>query len=163
MGEADRRLPLDRDDGREAPDGAAAPGPRPELARSSDLGRIDHGASVEIAGMVIARQRPETANGITFMLLEDERGSVNLIVPPPGLRAPPPPGPHRAPDPRPRPARAPGRHDQRRRRPSWRRCEPNPAPPDGGKLPPARLRERCAVAELRAVAPAGHSFGRRGR
>ena len=33
--------------------------------------------------MVTARQRPETANGITFMLLEDERGSVNLIVPPP--------------------------------------------------------------------------------
>ncbi len=33
--------------------------------------------------MVTARQRPETANGITFMLLEDERGAVNLVVPPP--------------------------------------------------------------------------------
>ena len=33
--------------------------------------------------MVAARQRPETANGIVFMLLEDERGTVNLIVPPP--------------------------------------------------------------------------------
>ena len=36
-----------------------------------------------IAGMVTARQRPETANGVTFLLLEDERGSVNLVVPPP--------------------------------------------------------------------------------
>jgi error-prone DNA polymerase len=32
--------------------------------------------------MVIARQRPSTANGIVFMLLEDEFGQVNLIVPP---------------------------------------------------------------------------------
>ncbi len=35
---------------------------------------------VEVGGMVVARQRPETANGIVFMLLEDERGTVNLIV-----------------------------------------------------------------------------------
>ncbi|HEX5983185.1 MAG TPA: error-prone DNA polymerase [Solirubrobacterales bacterium] len=55
----------------------------PDLVRSSDLAGLDHGATVEIAGMVTARQRPETANGITFILLEDERGSVNLIVPPP--------------------------------------------------------------------------------
>jgi error-prone DNA polymerase len=33
--------------------------------------------------MAIARQRPSTANGIVFMLLEDEHGQVNLIVPPP--------------------------------------------------------------------------------
>ncbi|HEX2266217.1 MAG TPA: error-prone DNA polymerase, partial [Solirubrobacterales bacterium] len=59
------------------------PGLDPKLVRSSDLMEIDHGSTVEIAGMVTARQRPETANGITFMLLEDERGSVNLIVPPP--------------------------------------------------------------------------------
>jgi error-prone DNA polymerase len=32
--------------------------------------------------MTIARQRPSTANGIVFMLLEDEFGQVNLIVPP---------------------------------------------------------------------------------
>jgi error-prone DNA polymerase len=31
----------------------------------------------------VARQRPATAKGITFMLLEDERGTLNLIVPPP--------------------------------------------------------------------------------
>jgi error-prone DNA polymerase len=31
--------------------------------------------------MAIARQRPATAKGIVFMLLEDEHGQVNLIVP----------------------------------------------------------------------------------
>jgi len=30
----------------------------------------------------VARQRPATANGVVFMLLEDEFGQVNLIVPP---------------------------------------------------------------------------------
>ena len=33
--------------------------------------------------MVVARQRPATANGIVFMLLEDEWGTINLIIPPP--------------------------------------------------------------------------------
>ena len=35
-----------------------------------------------VAGMVVARQRPSTANGVVFMLLEDEYAQVNLIVPP---------------------------------------------------------------------------------
>ncbi len=44
----------------------------------------DHpAATVAVAGMAIARQRPATANGVVFMLLEDEFGQVNLIVPPP--------------------------------------------------------------------------------
>ena len=54
----------------------------PGLASTSDLTRLDHASTVEVAGMVTARQRPETANGITFLLLEDERGQVNLVVPP---------------------------------------------------------------------------------
>jgi error-prone DNA polymerase len=37
---------------------------------------------VAIAGMAVARQRPATANGVVFMLIEDEFGPVNLIVPP---------------------------------------------------------------------------------
>jgi error-prone DNA polymerase len=41
-----------------------------------------NGASVAVAGMVVARQRPATANGVVFMLLEDEHTQVNLIVPP---------------------------------------------------------------------------------
>ena len=45
-------------------------------------GRGD-GTRVAVAGMVVARQRPATANGVVFMLLEDERGTINLIVPPP--------------------------------------------------------------------------------
>ena len=54
----------------------------PEDCRSSrDLPAIDHGARVRVAGMVVARQRPSTANGIVFLLLEDEFGTINLIVP----------------------------------------------------------------------------------
>lgn len=35
---------------------------------------------VEVAGLVIARQRPESANGTMFLLLEDEWGSMNIVV-----------------------------------------------------------------------------------
>jgi error-prone DNA polymerase len=49
---------------------------------SGDLGRLAHGSRVEIAGIVVARQRPGTAKGIVFMLLEDEQGTINLVVPP---------------------------------------------------------------------------------
>jgi error-prone DNA polymerase len=54
----------------------------PLLATSAQLARLPHGCSVAIAGLVIARQRPATANGIVFLLFEDEWGTVNLIVPP---------------------------------------------------------------------------------
>ncbi|HSJ94542.1 MAG TPA: error-prone DNA polymerase [Gaiellaceae bacterium] len=53
------------------------------VTRSDELGGLAHGAPVAVAGMVIARQRPATANGVVFMLLEDEEGQVNLVVPPP--------------------------------------------------------------------------------
>jgi error-prone DNA polymerase len=46
------------------------------------LARLPHAARVRIGGLVIARQRPGTAKGITFMLLEDEHGTVNVIVSP---------------------------------------------------------------------------------
>jgi error-prone DNA polymerase len=58
---------------------------RPRLqgvATSVQLSEIRHGAQVTVAGLVVARQRPETASGVVFMLLEDEHGPVNLIVPP---------------------------------------------------------------------------------
>jgi error-prone DNA polymerase len=52
-------------------------------ARSvAELGAIEHGSTIQIAGLVVARQRPGTAKGVTFLLLEDEHGTVNLIVPP---------------------------------------------------------------------------------
>ena len=50
---------------------------------SADLETLGHGERVEVAGLVLARQRPATAKGITFMLLEDEHGTINLIVPVP--------------------------------------------------------------------------------
>jgi error-prone DNA polymerase len=54
-----------------------------EVLTSEGLGRTRDGARVQVAGMVVARQRPSTANGVVFMLLEDERGTLNLVVPPP--------------------------------------------------------------------------------
>jgi error-prone DNA polymerase len=49
---------------------------------SRDLEQAPNRAQVAIAGMAVARQRPATANGVVFMLIEDEFGPVNLIVPP---------------------------------------------------------------------------------
>jgi error-prone DNA polymerase len=48
---------------------------------SAELHEQRHGRQVAFAGMTVARQRPSTAKGIVFMLLEDEHGQVNLIVP----------------------------------------------------------------------------------
>ncbi|HKY13119.1 MAG TPA: hypothetical protein VJL85_07255, partial [Gaiellaceae bacterium] len=60
---------------------------RPHLAASvlssHDLCQAPDRSQVAVAGMAIARQRPATANGVVFMLLEDEFGQMNLIVPPP--------------------------------------------------------------------------------
>jgi error-prone DNA polymerase len=53
----------------------------PGTLSSAELHEQPHGRTVAFAGMTIARQRPSTANGIVFMLLEDEYGQVNLIVP----------------------------------------------------------------------------------
>jgi error-prone DNA polymerase len=49
---------------------------------TEELAARRHGASVAVAGMVVARQRPATANGVVFMLLEDEYSQINLIVTP---------------------------------------------------------------------------------
>ncbi len=49
-------------------------------ATTTDLGRLPDGRFVRVAGLVVCRQRPGTAKGITFLLLEDERGLVNVIV-----------------------------------------------------------------------------------
>jgi error-prone DNA polymerase len=54
----------------------------PGTLSSAELHEQPHGRRVTIAGMTVARQRPSTANGIVFMLLEDEHGQMNLIVPP---------------------------------------------------------------------------------
>jgi error-prone DNA polymerase len=50
---------------------------------SKDLETIPHGARVKVGGLVVARQRPSTAKGVVFLLMEDELGTMNVIVPPP--------------------------------------------------------------------------------
>jgi error-prone DNA polymerase len=59
---------------------------RPALPRdtltSEGLRTAGHATTVTVAGMVVARQRPATAGGIVFLLLEDETGPVNVIVKP---------------------------------------------------------------------------------
>jgi error-prone DNA polymerase len=54
-----------------------------EVVSSGELLELENGRQIAVAGMAVARQRPATANGVVFMLLEDEYGQINLIVPPP--------------------------------------------------------------------------------
>ncbi|KEZ78942.1 error-prone DNA polymerase [Salinisphaera hydrothermalis] len=58
---------------------------RPDLARAGAVtaaafNRLDHGANAHVAGIVTMRQRPGSAKGVTFLTLEDESGTVNVIV-----------------------------------------------------------------------------------
>jgi len=131
----------------------------PKLLRSADLERVEDGTTVEVAGLVVARQRPETAKGIVFMLLEDERGTVNLIVPPPVYQR------HRA-EVRAAPlVCATGTLERREGTTNVvvsavRELERTA--PEARRIARECEARRRAVAQLRAVAPAGHSFGRRG-
>ena len=54
----------------------------PNIWRAMDLKHAKHGATVQIAGNVICRQRPGTAKGFVFVSLEDETGVSNAIVDP---------------------------------------------------------------------------------
>jgi error-prone DNA polymerase len=56
--------------------------PRRVLTAAEALDLPDR-SSAEVAGLMVARQRPETANGVYFVLIEDETGTLNLVVPPP--------------------------------------------------------------------------------
>ena len=135
-----------------------------DLSTSRELERGQHGRRVRVAGLVIARQRPATAKGVTFMLLEDELGTINLIVPPPihdrfrlAVRAEPL-------------VLATGRLEQREGTTNVlvdqiERLERPDLPVAQVKhIEPRRVwsTETQEEADLRAVAPAGHSFGRRG-
>jgi error-prone DNA polymerase len=57
---------------------------RPRLPRvirsTAEIPRIPDGTRIQVAGLVVCRQRPGTAKGITFLLLEDEHGLLNVIV-----------------------------------------------------------------------------------
>ena len=58
------------------------PSLEPGTVSIGDLARLPHNTAVRLGGLVVARQRPGTAKGIVFLLLEDEFGTINLIVPP---------------------------------------------------------------------------------
>jgi error-prone DNA polymerase len=47
---------------------------------SQRLAKLLDGSFVRVAGLVLVRQRPGTAKGITFVTLEDETGVANLII-----------------------------------------------------------------------------------
>ena len=47
---------------------------------AGQLPDISNGQRINVAGLVITKQRPGTASGVTFVTLEDESGHVNLIV-----------------------------------------------------------------------------------
>ncbi|MBX5470457.1 MAG: error-prone DNA polymerase [Thermoleophilaceae bacterium] len=145
---------------REHPIELMRPGLPDDVVSSADLERMRSGARVKVAGLVVARQRPATARGVTFMLLEDEHGTVNLIVPPPvydrcrlAVRAEPI-------------VTAEGRLERREGVTNIvvdavRRLD-TPDMPQGEvrHIEPSRTWSSEA-GELRAVAPRAHSFGRR--
>jgi error-prone DNA polymerase len=148
---------------REHPLELMRPGLGEGLSTSVDLDRLRSGSRVRVAGMVVARQRPSTANGVTFMLLEDEFGTINLIVPVPvfarhrlAIRAEPI-------------VMAEGKLEKRDGVvnvvvTAVRRVE-RPDLPLGEvrHIEPQRTWSTEEDAnDLRAVVPAGHSFGRRG-
>jgi len=52
------------------------------IASTAMVPSLDNGTSIEVAGLVVCRQRPETASGFIFMVIEDEFGLVNVVVKP---------------------------------------------------------------------------------
>jgi error-prone DNA polymerase len=50
------------------------------LVAARDLATLPVERRVSIAGLVLIRQRPGSANGVVFVTLEDETGIANLIV-----------------------------------------------------------------------------------
>jgi error-prone DNA polymerase len=151
------------------------------VASSADLDGVSDGRFVEIAGMVVARQRPATARGVVFMLLEDELGTINVVVPPPVYRR------HRLAVRTASFAQVSGKLERRVRvvnvvasalrpiatpdqpRADVRHIEPPAERETGRRIAGCADADRAGAltagqaAELAAVAPAAHSFGRRGR
>jgi len=50
------------------------------IIRAAELRRLPDGSGARAAGLVVTRQRPGTAAGVTFVTLEDETGMVNVVV-----------------------------------------------------------------------------------
>jgi error-prone DNA polymerase len=47
---------------------------------AEEVMQIPHGELITTAGLVVCRQRPASAAGVIFVTLEDETGTVNLVV-----------------------------------------------------------------------------------
>ncbi len=151
------------------------PGLGEGIRSSADLDRLRSESRVEVAGMVVARQRPATARGVVFMLLEDELGTINVVVPPPTYER------DRLAVRTASFAQVKGRLERRgevmnvvatsvhplltgeRVGAQVRQIEP-PAGRETGRAGEAGPRESPAdAAQLAAAMPPAHSFGRRGR
>ena len=52
------------------------------IASTAHVEHLPDGTQVEVAGLVVCRQRPMTAKGFVFMLLEDESGMANVVIRP---------------------------------------------------------------------------------
>jgi error-prone DNA polymerase len=52
----------------------------PRSVPVAELSRVRHNSPVRVSGLVTLRQRPGTAAGVTFMSLEDETGTANVLI-----------------------------------------------------------------------------------
>ena len=50
------------------------------VVTAADLGRIKDGRKVEVAGVILVRQKPGSAKGVLFITIEDETGVANAIL-----------------------------------------------------------------------------------
>jgi error-prone DNA polymerase len=50
------------------------------ISTARAIAALAHGTRVRAVGLVITRQRPSSASGVTFVTLEDETGYLNLVV-----------------------------------------------------------------------------------
>ena len=51
-----------------------------DCVAAEQLAGITSGTELYVTGVVVNRQRPKTSAGVTFLTLEDETGSINIIV-----------------------------------------------------------------------------------
>ena len=53
-----------------------------EVRRQDALKELRNGVKTSVAGLVVCIQKPATAKGVAFMLLEDESGLLNVVISP---------------------------------------------------------------------------------
>jgi error-prone DNA polymerase len=125
---------------------------------SARIAALPENSRVAVSGMVVARQRPGTAKGVVFVLLEDEFGVVNVILPPPVyerfravVRGEPL-------------LTVEGRVERRTGALNVLAARVSALPAAAAENSVQRIRkESTRSADIRAVAPVGINFGRRGR